>query len=186
MEKFRNRSFMVLLYEDDITHEKALKKIMVSYDYVGILHNKDVNEDGELKKRHYHIVLRFKNAMWNTALAKELGIQLNYIQEVKKFDNALLYLLHYNDKDKAQYSIDEVFGNMKTRLNEIINKNEKSEGEKVVDLIAYIKEYNGRLSITDFAIYCAKNGYWAEFRRSASILLKIIEEKNNYFDKVKS
>lgn len=113
MDKFRNRSFMVLLYEDDETHRNALKKIMVSYDYAGILHNKDITEEGELK-------------------------------------------------------------------------NEKSEGEKVVDLIAYIKEYNGRLSITDFAVYCAKNGYWAEFRRSASILLKIIEEKNNYFDKARS
>lgn len=48
-------------------------------------------------------------------------------------DNALQYLIHYNDSDKTLYSIDEVSGNLKTKLIESINKVEKSEGEKVLN-----------------------------------------------------
>lgn len=193
MKKFRSRNFCLMLYEEDETHRNALKKICVDYDYAGVYHDRDVwtAEDektnlehvaGELKKPHYHIVLRFKHAVWNTALAKDLGIEPNYLQETRNFDNALLYLLHYNDTDKAQYDISETFGTLQTRISELINKKEKSEGEKVSELLEYINDFEGRLSITQFAKYCAKNGYWAEFRRSGAIFCKIIEEKNNFFD----
>lgn len=193
MEKYRSRNFILRLYEDDTTHENALKKIMAEYDHIGILHNRDVwtKEDekkdstrkaGELKKAHYHIILKFRNAKWNTALAEDLGIEIRHMQEVRNFDNAMMYLLHYNDTDKAQYDITEVFGNLITRLNELLNKKEKSEGEKVVELIQFIRDFEGKLPITVFAKFCAENGYWAEFRRSGAIFCKIIDEHNNYYD----
>lgn len=95
------------------------------------------------------------------------------------------YLIHYNDKDKAQYSVEEVFGNLKTKLVESINKIEKSEGEKVAELIIFITDREDTISITEFAKYCALNGYWAEFRRSGSIFCKIIEEHNFYIQEKK-
>lgn len=185
MTKYRSRSHMLLLYPDNDTHMQALSIIEKSYDYAKILHNKDVNEDGELKKEHYHIIIRFSQPKWSSAIIKELGIEEKFIEEVNKFDNALQYLIHYNDKDKAQYHIDEVSGNLKTRLVESINKIEKSEGEKVVDLLEYITERNDYISITEFANYCAKNGYWSEFRRSGSIFCKVLEEHNYIVQKMK-
>lgn len=177
-EKYRSRVHMLLLYPSDAVHCAALEKIKASYDFAACLHDKDIAEDGTKKKEHWHVVLRFKQAVWSSAICKELGIEHNYIEDVKRFDNAIQYLIHYNDTDKAQYSVNEVFGNLKTKLIESINKVEKSEGEKVVELIEFIRNYDGRLSITDFASYCAMNGYWAEFRRSGSIFVKIIEEHN--------
>lgn len=122
--------------------------------------------------------------MWSSAICKDLGIEQKFIEDVKKFDNAMLYLIHYNDQDKAQYSPNEVFGNLNTRLVEIINKGEKSEGEKVVELLEFIKCQDGRITITEFASFCAENGYWAEFRRSGAIFCKIIEEHNLRVDKM--
>ena len=188
-EKYRSRTHMLLLYPDCKEHIDAVEKITQSYDYAMILHDKDIfteedekknpdHKSGTFKKPHYHIVLRFTNNTWSSAICKELGIEHNYIEECKRFDNALQYLIHYNDTDKTQYSLEEVKGTLKTRLVESINKQEKSEGEKVVELIQFIKEYEGRLTLTEFATYCALNGYWAEFRRSGSIFIKIIEEKN--------
>lgn len=190
VEKYRGRVHVLLLYPDDVTHVEAMDKISQSYDYAACLHDRDywTEEDekkdpthkaGELKKPHYHFVLRTPNATWNTALCKELGIEENYCRQAKKFENALQYLIHYNDTDKATYGIDEVFGSMKAKLTESINKVEKSEGEKVVELIEFIQNYDGKLSITEFASYCAKNGYWAEFRRSGAIFVKIIDEHNS-------
>lgn len=178
-EKYRGRVHMLLLYPDNTGHVEAMEKIKQSYDFAAVLHNRDANEQGELKKEHWHVVLRFNQAVWSSAICKDLGIEHTFIEPVKKFENAIQYLIHYNDTDKAQYSVDDVFGNLRIKLVESINKVEKSEGEKVAELIDYICNYDGKLSITEFAKFCADNGYWAEFRRSGAIFCKIIEEQNN-------
>lgn len=170
---------MLLLYPDNTEHIKAIEKIKQSYDYAMCLHNRDTNDDGELKKEHYHVVLRFNQAVWNSAICKELQIEEKFIENVKRFDNALQYLIHYNDSDKAQYTIDEVTGNLKNKLVESINKLDKSEGEKVIELIEYIDKQDKKITIKSFANYCASQGYWAEFRRSASIFIRMIDEHNN-------
>lgn len=196
INKYRSRTHMLLLYPEDVTHLCAIDRIKQSYDYAMILHDKDIftaedeqknaeHKVGTYKKAHYHIIIRFNQAKWNTALSNDLGIDLNYIEEVKNFNNALMYLIHYNDTEKTQYNINDVQGNLKNRLIETINKNEKNEGEKVADLIQFIKNHEGYITVTDFAEYCAMNGYWAEFRRSGAIFCKIIEEHNNKFQSSK-
>lgn len=177
--KFRSRTIAFLLYPSDYAHVKAMETIKSNYDYVAILHDKDYTEDGEIKKAHWHVILRFKNATWNSAICKELGIELNYSEQIRNFDNAMMYLIHYNDSDKYQYDIKEVFGTFKNRLTDILNNQNKSEGEKIVELIEYIENKKGYLSVTEFAKYCAMNGYWSEFRRSGAIFCKMIDEKNS-------
>lgn len=195
-DKYRGRVHMILLYPDNESHVEALDRIAKSYDYAGVKHDKDTwteddelknpeHKKGELKKEHFHIVLRTSNATWNTALCKELGIEEKFCEQAKNTDNALQYLIHYNDSDKTSYNIDDVFGSMRSKLVESINKCEKSEGEKVVELIAWIECYEGKLSITNFASYCAQNGYWSEFRRSGAIFVKIIEEHNEKYTEVR-
>lgn len=183
--KFRNRTIGLLLYPEDSTHVAAMDKIKTSYDYVAILHDKDVDEDGVIKKAHWHVILRFPQAKWNTAVVKELGIEVNYTQELRNFNNAMMYLIHANDPDKYQYEIGEVFGTFKERLKELLNSQDKSEGEKVRELIEFIESYYpncGRvLTVTEFAKFCATNGYWSEFRRSGAIFCKIIEECNKKY-----
>lgn len=181
IEKFRDRTMALMLYPEDSTHVQAIEKIKESYDYAFILHDKDCDEDGVVKKAHWHVVLRFKNQNWNSSVAKDLGIELNYIQKVKNFDNALQYLIHYNDTDKYQYDLSEVKGNLRSRLKEKINASNKTEGEKVMELIEWIESYDSIVSVKALAKYCAENGYWAEFRRSASIFIKILDEHNMKF-----
>lgn len=189
IEKYRGRVHMLLLYPDNESHVNALDLLSKSYDYCGILHDKDkwtaedelknsTHKDGELKKSHYHIVVRTKNATWNTALVKDLGIEEKFCEQAKNVDRALQYLIHYNEPDKTQYSIEDTFGSLHTRLRESILKEEKSEGEKVFELLDYIENYPDKISIKKFATYCASNGYWSEFRRSATIFLKVIDEHN--------
>ena len=193
MEKYRSRTHMLLLYPDNIEHLSVIERIKKSYDYAIVLHDRDTWTDadelknpehkaGTVKKPHYHCVIRFNQAKWNTAISSELSLDVRFIEETKKFDNALEYLMHRNDSDKVQYSIDEVCGPLVTKLREIISKTDKSEGEKVVELIQYIRDLNCKLSVIDFAEFCALNGYWSEFRRSGSIFCRIIDENNSKFD----
>ena len=183
---------MLLLYPEDTSHMLALEKIKLSYDYALILHNKDVftpedellnpeHKSGTLKKEHYHCVLRCKNAQWNTSICNDLGIKENYIEETKSIDNALLYLIHFNEPNKTQYDLNEVKGPLKNKIKELINKVDKSEGEKVSELITFIESLDHPITIKEFAFFCANNGYWSEFRRSATIFCRIIDEHNTEF-----
>lgn len=192
MEKYRSRCHMVLLYPDNNDHINALENIKKSYDYAFIIHNRDVwtIEDekqnsqhvlGENKKEHIHVIIRAHNAIWNTALCKELGIDIRFVEQVKNIDRALQYLIHYNEPDKVQYSYNEVFGTLRTRLIESINKQEKTESEKVLELIEFIDNQEFQISIRTFSTYCAVNGYWPEYRRSAGIFIKILDEHNKKY-----
>ena len=180
---------MLLLYPDDETHVNAMSIIAKSHDYLAIQHDRDVwtaedekknpeHKQGTFKKPHFHYVIRTTNQTWNTKLCKDLGIELNYCENVSNFERALQYLIHFNDSDKTEYNIEDTFGTMQNRLVESINKVDKSEGEKVVELINYIRQCEHKLSITAFAEHCARNGYWSEFRRSGAIFVKIIDEHN--------
>ena len=76
--KFRDRKFVMVLYPEDASHAAAIEKMKAGgYNFAAILHDKDVTEDNQPKKPHWHVVVRFKNACWNTAIAKDLGITPN-------------------------------------------------------------------------------------------------------------
>ena len=177
--KYRSRKHCLLLYPlEDETHKKALEYIKTNNDYAMIVHDKDQNEDGELKKSHTHVVLTCSNAKWNTALAEELGITVNYIQKCRDFEGALDYLIHYNDDTKYQYSLDDVKGNLKNKLMKFINNDDKDENEKTLELITFIECFDGIISITEFARYVAKIGYWSVYRRALSSYHAMINEHN--------
>lgn len=188
IQKVRSRKWGLLLYMEDSTHKEAFEKLMeldgCSCSVAYIVHDKDVDEStGELKKEHIHVVLDWKNSVWNTALAKQLGIKENYIQQIRNYENALEYLIHYNDNEKYQYNIDEVQGTLKQKLAEIIAKDGMSEGERVLQLYEYINNYDGVIKISDVLKWSAKNGFWDIFRRSSTIFMAVIQEHNEALSK---
>lgn len=178
--KYRSRKHALLLYPDDSTHVHALEKIKTSYGYLAILHDKDLTEKGEKKKSHYHVVVNYKNATWNSAVSKDFGISENYIQQVRNEEAILEYLIHANEEGKYQYQLEEVFGskNLKEKLVKLIENEQVSEGDKVIELIEFIENADKYISVTSFAKYCARAGRWDIFRRSGSIFIKMIDEKN--------
>lgn len=180
-KKYRDRCHCLLLYPDNEEHSKALNIIENSYDYACILHDKDISDDGNLKKPHFHVVLRFQNAVWSSSICSELGIETNYIQKARNLPNALLYLIHANDPDKVQYNISDVKGCLKKRLVQELTKINKTESEKVTELFDFIESMAEPISVSQFSRYCASMGYWSEFRRSGTIFMKILEEHNNKF-----
>lgn len=194
MSKFRNRNMLLLFWCDNEKHMAAYEKLTKNYDYVSILHDRDIytqadelkepkNKAGSYKKAHIHAFVSFKNAKWSTALSEDIGLELHYFEEPQNTKNSLLYLLHYNDPDKAQYQFEDLKGPLKSRVGTVLSNMSQSECEKVNDLIDFIQSCDGKVSVTDFARFCALNGYWAEFRRSGAIFFRIIEEHNNKIQK---
>lgn len=137
----RSLSFNLILYpKEDNSHYNALVKIKNNFnnnysEYAYIIHDKDSNNLGELKKEHVHCTIRFKNARWKNAVALELGITSNYLQKCNSLENSLKYLIHYNIKDKFQYSIEEVHGTLKHKLIQILDNFDIPESEKLLSII---------------------------------------------------
>ena len=138
-EKFRSRLFVAVLYPEDPAHVECMEKLNKNgYNFAAILHDKDVYEDGEhegeTKKAHWHIIVRFKNAVWNTAVAKELGIEPNYLEACKDGDSALLYLVHYGKEEKFQYEYEAVFGDNLASLQAELLELQRYGEEQLSDL----------------------------------------------------
>lgn len=127
------RSFAGTLYPDSESYdcETLLSTIRSKFiDWAYILHDKDVNENGELKKLHIHWVGR-ATPRCLSVVSNFLGLPENDIEVVKNFDNMVMYLIHLNDIDKFQYSPDDVETNL-PNIGQLLRR--QSEGQIVKDL----------------------------------------------------
>ena len=127
------RSFAGTLYPDSESYdcETLLSTIRSKFiDWAYILHDKDVNENGELKKPHFHWVGR-ATPRCLSVVSNLLGLPENDIEVVKNFDNMVMYLIHLNDIDKFQYSPDDVETNL-PNIGQLLRR--QSEGQIVKDL----------------------------------------------------
>ena len=188
-EKYRCRNFLLLLYPEDSTHAEAISKLESGgYQYAAILHDKDVwtaddpefNPDkhvaGEVKKEHVHVVLKFQNPRWDTALAKELGIKRNYIQECKNLDDRLLYLVHVKYPEKYQYESTEVFGPLRPSLEKLLA--DETEDARMLKILDLVESTAGKISARSLLRTLGNNGLYGEARRMGYLLKWLIDEHN--------
>lgn len=187
MEKYRSRNFALLLYPEDPTHTACIEKLeQGGYNYAAILHDKDTwsandsdfdpdkHTDGELKKEHFHVVIKFQNPKYDTGLASELGIARNYIRDIKNLDKALLYLVHEGYPDKYQYDIDEVAGSLKVNLQKLLL--DEDEGSRVLRIVEMI-DNSPSPTYREILIMACKAGLYGEFRRLGAGVKFLLDER---------
>lgn len=181
-DRYRDRKFCAVLYPEDSTHAEAIEKLKSGgYNFAAILHNEDLYEDGEhkgeKKKPHWHVVVKFPNAVWDTKLAKDLGIERNYLEKCKSLDAALLYLVHYGYEDtKYQYDVQDVFGPLQMRLISLLN--DTDESTRALNIYDMINEIDGPVSYSEIYLKCCKAGLFSDFRRIGSGIGYLIREHN--------
>ncbi len=183
--RFRDRKFCAVLYPEDETHAACIEKLKCGgYNFAAILHDEDLYEDGEnageKKKPHWHVVIKFPNAVWNESLAKELGITANYLEKAKSLDGALLYLVHYGFEEKYQYDLEQVFGTLKTRLASLLS--DTDESTRALTIFDLIRNSPGIVTYTEIFEKACKAGLYGDFRRMGSGVMYLIKEHNYEFD----
>ncbi len=182
MEKFRSRNFRLVLYPDCEAHVRAYEKMQASgTNYAMILHDRDPHPDNpdEFKKAHWHFVLKYKNAIWSSALAKDLGIEENYIMKCDNLDGALLYLVHQGLDDKAQYDITEVSGSLSTRLAFLLADDDEST--RALNIYDIIRNSPGKVTYTEVFLKACKAGLYGDFRKMGVGVSYLISDKNADF-----
>lgn len=100
------RHWLILLYEDTISYDfkEVLRIIKSQRKWAYIKHYPESNET----KEHFHVILSFDNATKKETLSKKLGVPANFLDEIKSFRTICRYLIHKDDEDKYQYSLDQV------------------------------------------------------------------------------
>lgn len=174
------QTYVGVWYPEDPEHGSAMSALKESTDieYVAILHDKDVDADGNFKKKHWHVVVRFPFQKSLSAAAKSLGVPQNYIQESSNYLGALRYLLHLDDPDKAQYSHDELFGPLSSKVP--YDTLELSEGEKVLIILDLIDELPHPCTVGQMIRALSKAGFYGELRRGGAFFLRVLDEHNAF------
>lgn len=105
MSDERSKTWVFIGYPESMSKDWKIRLQEMMIDVaVSPLHDKDVNPDGELKKPHYHIVLRYSSNKDYNQVCKDIEVFNGSIpQRVKSTKGQIRYLVHADNPEKAQY-----------------------------------------------------------------------------------
>lgn len=171
------RCFLGILYPDAENYDcqEVLKRLpLVFQSYAYILHDKDSDSQGVLKKPHFHWVGRRIPSLLSTVV-NLLGVPENSIEYCHSFRASIRYLPHLDDPDKFQYPIEAVQGSFPARyLKEVVE-----ESEFVASALAAI--YDNKIeSIRQLQAFALEQQEWSSFRRNYSLLKDALFEWNSF------
>lgn len=172
--------YVGILYPDSETYnvEQVIQNIKAYFSkWSYCLHDKDVNEDGELKKPHIHWVGIKETSEGKfcpvsvKAVSLAIGVESNYIDYARSVKSAERYLIHADDDDKYQYDYNEI----KTNHNLMKYFKERKEMFKSSKISDYI--ISARVtSVSELMPWIFENNLYSEFRRGYAIWHTIIRE----------
>lgn len=181
MDKKRYYNFTLVIYEDDKEFKNQMEEIQRTKESIWIKHDQDVNEDGDLKKPHYHVVLKLKTACTISALSKKLGVGEHMIEPVKKSLNACLkYLIHFGDDTKYNYNKEDVQSSsdtLKRKFLDLVDK-DTPEIDKVDTIERFILDCPDFIDWIILGRYVRKINMWDAFRRNAWYFTKVVDSHN--------
>lgn len=123
---YRSKSYHIVINTYDEFNKKPIDEIMLSnflskelrFDfYAFIKHCNDVDEEGNKKTPHYHLIVNCNQAYSKNTILNCIasGLECNRdIISVRKMRSLILsvqYLIHKNDKTKFQYSVLDIWSN---------------------------------------------------------------------------
>lgn len=184
VRNFKTRLHCIELYQDNEKHQGILEGIRKSYQYLAILHDADLTDDGKPKKPHYHVMLQFRSAKWASALADELGLEANLIcgcagktQPVQTFDGMARYFLHLDHPDKTPYEFEMLEGNLVDKAEgACIGK--ETESERVLRLLDLLEKQKRILTMKEFVKLVCQAGLYSDCRRAGYLMKTMLDEHN--------
>lgn len=173
----QGRTFQGVVYPDSESYDceqvlALLPDVFVEFAY--ILHDKDVTEEGELKKAHYHWLGTRSSPVAINTIAKQLGVSDNAVEFCRSYRAFLRYMIHADDTSKHQYSPDDVQGVFKKHFL-------TGDSEKALVQLALQRIQSGEIqTIQGLAAFAAEQNDWPSFRRNYSLLKDLLHERLSY------
>lgn len=145
----KTRNWASIIYEDSAPENwRELVAEMHMPSLVSPLHDRDVAEDGHIKKPHRHIIIMADGPITqkraNELFAPLCGTQSSeYINSLKGY---VRYLAHLDDPYKAQYDPREIETYGGADLAKLLTQSQSSQYEKLGEILDFCTEN----SVTEF------------------------------------
>ena len=148
MEKIRNppiksKYFCALLYPKSTSYdvEKVIKALAEEHLTFAVspIHDRDLDDDGILKKSHYHLLIAYSSATTLNNIRgwfKVCGLPESDLHSVRVCASGVgyyRYLTHQDNPEKAQYDVNDI--RVFNDSDELFKKFSKTASEKIDDLV---------------------------------------------------
>lgn len=167
----KSRNFCTVLYPESDIDLNTMKLIKEQYDYACILHNKDVDENGAIKKPHFHFVIKTQSPCYISTLSNHIQLNENRIEWCRNLTGAIRYLIHIDDPDKYQYSADEIEANFDFSKYFSMSLSAEEQAKVLTEFIL-----NSNPTYTELLLFAIGNGCYSEFRRGSYMYRQIVME----------
>ena len=177
----RVRNYLGVIYEDDERFDNQLFNLSQEKDAIWIKHDKDLDDEGNVKKPHYHFVIQLKNACTLSSMAKRLEVNENMLEYVKNVNSSLKYLIHYNDDNKYNYDAKDIQSNsekLKRRFLDLVSK-DTPETDKMIGIYEFIQKQKDYIDPNILFKYAVKNNIWDAYRRNYAIIKDLVNNHNS-------
>lgn len=149
LRDIRAKRWFIKSYEEVSEFTARLSSLTVNDSTLSIdwiYHDKDVHEDGTLKKAHVHAIVQFNAVKRGTTVKNDFGGDSVGLH-LQKCDNSLTvyrYLIHADDPQKYQYSNSDI-----QHIGAAIYYEERAptpsdEGEQILDMRMLIHQHRYR------------------------------------------
>lgn len=114
----RSREWFIEINQGAKCYE-TFKEQLIDCEYAYILHDKDINEDGNTKAPHFHLYIRYSNALTLNSMSNKFDGA--HIEKPNNREYCLQYLIHRNNPEKFKYNSDDVISNI-SGIKDILNR----------------------------------------------------------------
>lgn len=175
----RSRNVDIIVY-DEVYLDKFITICEVQqFDYAYILHDKDLDDDDNIKKFHYHFRVFSDLQRSLSAWSKVFDYPINYIEKLDDKRLSIRYLIHADNREKYQYNQNDIITNIDD-IEKYFKDTKQEESYQLKYICDYIDSINGYIYFQDVKNYVLENNYWSAYRRYYTIIRDIILERNKY------
>lgn len=139
----KSKYFCCVLYPDSTTYDvdKIIKSLAEEHltFFVSPIHDRDLEDDGSLKKAHYHLLLAYSSATTLNNIRgwfKACGMPESELHSVRVCASGVgyfRYLTHKDNPEKVQYNDNDI--RLFNDSDELFKKFSKTASEKINDLV---------------------------------------------------
>lgn len=174
-KSFQSKVYSIVFYDDtDIQtrlFDLILSKQMVAFAY--IKHDKDVDDNGEIKKTHYHLYIEFAKRISDQFIRNYFNTEI--VTKCYNKNYYISYFIHLYDKDKYQYDRENIVA-YNINIDQCINNvaiTSDDEIELLNDLINYI--YVNNCNFYEVFHYAMRNGLFYIYKSNYIMIRDIIK-----------
>lgn len=143
-------------------------------NYAYILHDKDTNEEGEIKKEHYHVFIEYNKPTNKDNISSKFSIDKSLINFCRDEKAYIIYMSHINEKGKYIYPICDIKSNLNVTLiyenwfNGVVNDEDI--------LILIFEKLKENITLIDLVQWCMSKGFYKVFKSNYWIIRDIRKE----------